>query len=260
MISLYTFYRSPSEERSLVLLHAFPLSSEMWEKSAALISTIAPNYSIVLADFPGFGHAPLNTSWTLNEAMADLHQKVNAQGIFKPLIGGLSMGGYAAFSYYRLYPADVSALILSNTKPAADSDEGKKDREEFARDVEMRGVDAVYERMLPKLISETSKAGNPLLLPTLKKWIGSSTADAIAACLRTLAARDDSDDLLGKISCPTLAITGEHDAIIPSEEMGKFSEKIRRSQFVQLTGAGHLSAVEDPEAWANAVGTFLNTL
>jgi 3-oxoadipate enol-lactonase len=260
MIALHTFYQSTINKKTLVLLHAFPLSSAMWERAARIIMDSAPEVSIICADFPGFGTAPVEQQWTLTEGMIDLDIKLIDQGITMPVIGGLSMGGYAVFAYYRLFPNKVKAIVLSNTKPDPDSQEAKMAREEYALDVEQRGVEAVYERQLDKLISGSSRLRNPSLIPTLKKWIESFSPEAIATCLRTLAVRDDSTDLLEKINCPTFVIAGEKDIIIPSQEMQSFSKKIPLSQYIQLSDVGHLSALENPEVWGKAVSEFLNGL
>lgn len=259
MISLRTFYSHKKNLHSLVLLHAFPLSSIMYDRAAAVIAEHAPTYNIILVDFPGFGSASVESKWTLAEAMVELHGKLDELGIVEPVIAGLSMGGYAALAYYRLYQNEVKALILSNTKAAADDEKAKKGREEFALDVEARGAQAVFDRMLEKLISDTSKK-NPELIPKLKQWIESASPAAIAAALRALALRNDSTDLLPVIFCPTLLITGEDDAIIPLEEMEMMSVEINGSKFVSFTKAGHLTALEDPVKWGSIVSSFLNVL
>ncbi|MEP7234963.1 MAG: alpha/beta hydrolase, partial [Ignavibacteriota bacterium] len=223
MISLRTYYTAPTNRHSLVLIHAFPLTGSMWLDAAKIISEHAPAYNIIIVDLPGFGDSPVEESWTVAAAMVELHNKLNADGIVEPIIAGLSMGGYAAMAYYRLYFNEVKALILSNTKAAADTPDAKNGREEFAQDVEARGYEAVYERMLEKLVSQTAKKKDPDLIGKLKEWISSSSPQAIASALRALALRDDSIDLLSAISCPTLLITGEDDALIPFEEMEAMS-------------------------------------
>jgi 3-oxoadipate enol-lactonase len=259
MIDLHTFYQTPESDKTLILIHAFPLSSKMWEKAAEIISVRSPQCNILFADLPGFGNAPEREYWTLAEEMEELHVQLQKQGIRNAVIGGLSMGGYAAFAYYRLYPKEVSALILSNTKPAADTTEAKKDREAFAIDAETRGAEAVYERLLPKLIAESSKT-NPALILQLRQWIGTLTKKSIASCLRALAVRDDSNDLLQNISCPTLIITGEKDVIITPQDMEKFSSEIKDARFITMMEVGHLSVVERPEEWAEIASAFLNEL
>jgi 3-oxoadipate enol-lactonase len=260
MAELRTFYQSSSGDKTLVLIHAFPLSSAMWEKASVVIAARSPDYSILLVDLPGFGIAPEKISWTLAEEMKDLHAKLLEQNVRKPVIGGLSMGGYAVFAYYRLFPDEVSALILSNTKAAEDTPEAKKGRDEFAADSEKRGAEAVYEKLLPKLISDSSQEKDPALIEQLKTWISKFSPTALAEALRALKVRADSSDLLPKISCPTLMITGTKDAIIPADEMKEFSLKIKDARFIPMDEMGHLTAVESPDGWAQIVSAFLNEL
>jgi 3-oxoadipate enol-lactonase len=260
MTTLRTFYSTPQNKHSLVLLHAFPFSSSMWESAAKVISEHTPSYNIIFVDLPGFGDAPFDKQWTIGESMVELHKKLNEQNVAEPVIGGLSMGGYAAFAYYRLYQNEVKALVLSNTKAAADTDKGKKGREEFAKDVEARGAEAVYDTLLPKLVSASSKKNDPDLIPRLKAWIAASTPKVIATGSRALALRMDSTDLLEIISCPTLLITGEEDALIKDEEMEAIAAKIKGSKFISFMKSGHLTAVEYPEKWGSVVSSFLNVL
>ena len=260
MITFRRFHWVPANAHSLVLLHAFPLSSSMWEESASIIAKNAPSYNIILVDFSGFGDAPVQKNWTIAEAVVDLHRQLKKEDIREPVIAGLSMGGYAALAYYRLYHNEVKALILSNTKAAADTADAKKGREEFALDAEARGAEAVFERMLPKLVSDSSKKKDPDLLMKLRGKIESNSPQAIAPALRALALRDDSTDLLPTISCPTLLITGENDALIPFEEMEKMSLQIKGSKFISFIKGGHLTAVEAPDKWGSVVSSFLNIL
>jgi len=260
MITLRKFYLAPANVHSLVLIHAFPLTSSMWKAAASVISEHAPSYNIILVDFPGFGNSPVLQSWTIAEGVVELRNTLHREGIVEPVIGGLSMGGYAALAYYRLYPNEVKALILSNTKASADDDKGKSGREEFAKDVEARGLEAVYEKNLPKLVSESSKKNNPDLMPTLKSWIADIQPSSIAAGSRALALRDESSDLLETISCPTLLITGEDDVLIKDELMQDMAAKIKGSKFISFMKSGHLTAVEYPEKWGSVVSSFLNVL
>jgi 3-oxoadipate enol-lactonase len=231
----------------------------MFETAAAIIAVNAPSYNIILVDFPGFGEAPFEKKWTLGEAMVELHGKLNEIGVVEPVIAGLSMGGYAAFAYYRLYHNQVKALILSNTKAEADSDDAKKGREEYAKDLEKRGAEAAYEK-LSTLVAESSIKNDANLIPKLKRWIASFTPAAIAAGSRALAQRDESSDLLETISCPTLLITGEDDALIKDEVMQEMAAKIKGSKFISFTRSGHLTAVEFPDKWGSVVSSFLNVI
>ena len=72
MVTLKTFGNT-SSQKALVLLHAFPLSSEMYRDVIAPFESSLPSHQIILVNLPGFGGAPELKNWTLAEAMADLH-------------------------------------------------------------------------------------------------------------------------------------------------------------------------------------------
>jgi 3-oxoadipate enol-lactonase len=69
--------------------------------------------------------------------------------------------------------------------------------------------------------------------------------------------RPDSTPLLAEIEVPTLVIGGEEDGISSPEVMGAMAQKIPNSRHVTLPRAGHLSNLENPEAFNTAVREFL---
>jgi pimeloyl-ACP methyl ester carboxylesterase len=255
MIALRTLASSQPSGYDLVLVHAFPLASTMYDDVAKELQKDRPDLTVHLVDLPGFGKAPYREHWTIAEAMRSLHDMLHTQGVVSPVIGGVSMGGYAVLAYYRLYPEEVEGLILSNTKAAADDEEAKKNREVFAQDVEVRGHEAVYERMLDKLISPQYSE----MREQLKGSISVSSSRAIAAALRAMALRENSLDLLESIECPALVISGSNDTIMTPEDAAKL-QTIRNSHGVVIDGTAHLSLLEAPEKWTEQVAKFLSTL
>lgn len=253
MVTLLPFAGINPASKSLVLIHAFPLSSEMYKGTAAEIHTLLPDFNVILVDLPGFGSSPVRESWTLSEAMQELHHKLNEIGITNPAIGGTSMGGYAALAYYRLYLNEVSALILSNTKAEADTVEAKASREEFAKDVEARGYEAVYMRMLNKLTARSTVQKHPETLDTLRTMISAASPAAIAAALRAMALREDSVELLHTITTPTLVITGSGDELIAPAISKTMADTIPNAKFVEMQDVGHLTPLEAPKEWAEIV-------
>jgi 3-oxoadipate enol-lactonase len=228
----------------------------MWSRAITAISA-TDNISVITADMPGFGDAPLATSWTMESAATELHAELLKLGIEKVSIAGLSMGGYVALAYAKLFTPSVQALILSDTKSAADTDEAKKGRETFALDAEERGAIAAVERMYSKLFAnETFETDRPLALK-LENWMLEAKPAAIAAALRAMALRTDTTEFIAHASIPTLLISGEADCIIPIAEMKALSEKIPNSHFEMIANAGHLASVEQPAIWMRWVLDFV---
>jgi pimeloyl-ACP methyl ester carboxylesterase len=258
VIALHFYKKVPQPKNSLVLIHAFPLSREMYLAACGYISESVPDLNIILVDLPGYGDAAVREKWTLNEAMASLHDELKKIGIEKPIIGGTSMGGYAVLSYYRQFPEDVSALVLSNTKAEADTEDAKKSREEFAKDVEARGHEAVYMRMLATLTSRSTKQKHPEVEGVIRKMISSISPASIASSLRALAARDDSTGLLPNMKLPVLIISSAGDELIPSSFSKKMTDNIPGSIYKELQDVGHLTPIEAPKEWSVLISDFLN--
>ena len=134
-------------------------------------------------------------------------------------LAGLSMGGYVALALWARYPERVRALMLMDTRAAADTPEAARSREEMARVVETTGsTKHVVDAMIPKLFSEETRSHRPQLIPTVRAGMERNPPRAVAGALRGMAQRPDRTGLLASITVPTLVLVGAHDAITPAED------------------------------------------
>ena len=239
----------------LVLLHAFPLSHQMWDEQVA---ALAARHRVVTFDWRGFGESTLGDAGSGMEVFADdVAGLLDALAIKQAVIGGLSMGGYAAFAFYRKYAERVAALILADTRPDPDTEEGKRGRYEMAEIARSSGPSAIADKMIPKLLAPATQQTKLEIVERVRKIIEGNRSEGIARALIGLAERADSNDLLEKISCPTLIIVGSEDGITPVSEAEKMSRVIAGARLATIAGAGHLSNLERPDEFNRAVGDFL---
>ena len=82
--------------------------------------------------------------------------------------------------------------------------------------------------------------------------------EGIAGDLRGMALRGDSSDLLPKINVPTLIIVGDQDAITPPAESRSMAAIIPNTKLVEVSGAGHISNLENPDEFNHAIHDFLH--
>ena len=82
----------------------------------------------------------------------------------------------------------------------------------------------------------------------------------IAAASRGMALRADSTDLLTTITCPTLVVVGEYDGLTPPAVAQAYASSIPGAQVNMIPLAGHLSNLEQPDAFLEAVRPFLISL
>jgi len=240
----------------VVLLHAFPFSSDMWERMAAHLQSLRDDTALLLIDFPGFGESGIET-WSMESVSSDIRATIERHTKSKVVLAGLSMGGYAAFAFYRANPGLVRALVLSNTKAAADTDEEKKGRDVFAADALQRGPEAAIDRLYSKFVTEKT---DPEIAIDIRNWIMECKPEAIAEALRAMGGRSDSRDLLPLITIPSLVIASDGDQMMRTTTMREMARALEDSTFVEIQDAAHLSAVERPVEWAEAIESFLDRL
>jgi len=243
----------------LIFLHAFPLQRSMWGgEMAALLPQ--GRYRLVALDWRGFGESEIVGDVSTMELFADdVAGLMDTLGMQDAILCGLSMGGYAAFTFLRKYPRRLKGLILADTRPGADASEARANRENVARLAETEGTGAIADLQLPRLISEETRLYHPDVEARLRQMIDSATPQGIAAAARGMALRADSSDLLADISVPTLVIVGEQDAITPPAVAQEYAARIPNAQLIAIPHAGHLSNLEQPGAFLQAIGGFLAT-
>lgn len=237
----------------LLLMHAFPLNRSMFRPQSEGQSTVA---RVLTFDAPGVGDSeggPVSM-----DSIADLGAALlDANRIDRAVVGGVSMGGYAAFAFVRRHAGRLLGLVLANTRPTADSEENRAARREMAALARQQGVVEIADRMLPKLLGETSQRHRPQVVATTRSVIESTDPEAIAALLEALAERADSSDLLERISVPTLVIAGEEDSLAPPDRTAEWARLIPAAQMVVIPQTGHLPNLEMPEAFNAHLEKFL---
>lgn len=236
----------------VVFLHAFPFNRRMWKPQ---VKALSDRYRTIAVDLRGHGEsdAPL-WRYTLDLFADDIKGLLDHLGIQQTVLAGLSMGGYLSFAFYRKYPDRIKALILADTRAEADKPETVAWRFNLAQKVYQEGAKAVADEMGPKLLSPKAK---PALVEQVRAMILSTPMSGVVGDLMAMAERPDSTPLLAQIICPALVIAGQDDVLTTPEENKRIADGIRGARFEVIPEAGHLSNLEQPEAFSRAVARFL---
>ena len=239
----------------VVLLHAFPLSAEMWRPQLADVPDgwrfIAPDLATLAASLPPQRD---RTSATMDDYARGVAGLLDRLEIDRAIIGGLSMGGYVTFALYRLSPERFSGAILADTRPQADSDEVKANRTRMRELVARQGPRAIADEMLPRLLSREAA---PEIAAEVRRIIEALPAQAIDAALAAMMARPDSTADLARMSIPALVVVGERDEVTPADEAERMQAQLPRARLAVIPGAGHLANVERPHEFSQALHDFL---
>ncbi len=240
---------------TIVLLHAFPVDSRMWNPVRSALSEVA---DVITPDQRGLGEAVLPEEQAELDAVADdVLALLDSRGIESAVVGGCSMGGYVAMALLRKAPHRVSGLLLIDTRPDADDDERTATRLAMAERVERDGVDWLPDTVLPGLLATGTPDVNPELASRLRVVIAEQPPAGVAWAQRAMAARRDSMDVLRGYDGPALVVVGERDAICPPELARELTALLPAGELVELPGCGHLSPVEAPDEVAAAITDWL---
>jgi pimeloyl-ACP methyl ester carboxylesterase len=242
----------PGRGAPLVLLHAFPFSREVW---GGVAPALAAGRRVIAVDARGFGESALGNApaYAIADLADDLAGLLDALDVRRAAVLGMSMGGYTGLAFAQRHAARLAALVLADTRAAADSPDTRAKREEALATIRERGADAYLDGSLGKMLSPG--AGAPLSARVRAAAV--PRADALTAALQALRDRPDRTAELPAIACPTLVLCGAEDQISPAAEMRGMSDAIRGARYVELAGAGHLSHLEAPEPFTTAVSAFL---
>jgi 3-oxoadipate enol-lactonase len=241
----------------VLLLHAFPFSAGMWWPE---LERVPEGWHFIAPDLRGFGPDATGTAGsavTLDDMAADVVQLLDTLEIERAVIGGLSMGGYVTFALFRAAPERFSGMVLADTRPQADTAEGREGRRKMIELARTGGPAAVADAMLPKLLGSTTKRRRPALLAQVREMIEQERVEGIVGALEAMIARPDSTADLSRISCPALVMVGDEDQLTPVADAEMMQNHIARSRLVVLPGAGHLSNLEAPDGFTLALSDFL---
>ena len=248
-------YDVRGEGAPLLLLHAFPLGLFMWE---AQVEALSATHRVVRFDARGFGGSAAGEGPLTMERIADDGAfLLDHLGIERAVVGGCSMGGYAAFAFVRRHPQRLAGLILQDTRAGADSAEARASRATLAAKVLAEGASAAVEAFLPKLLGETTQRERLALVASVRERILGTPPQGIASALHGLAARADSRETLPTIAVPTLVLVGAEDVLTPPSEATTMAAAIPRARLDVIPAAGHLANLENPGAVNAALRAFL---
>jgi pimeloyl-ACP methyl ester carboxylesterase len=245
--------------RPVLLLHAFPLSSVMWRRQ---IEALRNAYHVVAPDMRGFGSTPAFTGAPSVDQMADdAAALLDELKVTEPVaVGGLSMGGYVALAFARRHAARLRALILADTRAEADDAAGRANRDKLIEFASHNPSTAVIEQLLPKMVCAETLQRRPEVVEAVKHFASLQAPAGIVNALKALRDRPDATPLLQRIAVPTSVIVGRDDALTPPAVADRLAAGIPGAKRVVIERAGHLSNLEQPEAFNQAVRAFLDSL
>lgn len=243
----------------VLFIHGYPLSRRIWDPQKNELSKYA---TVITIDLRGHGESfPFDGAYSMDLLADDCKFILEAEQVNAPLvICGLSMGGYITFAMYRKYPHLFKGMILTSTRAGADSLEGKTNRDAAIKLATDRGVDAIANNMINKIVSPLTISSNPGLVKTIHDIMANTSTLGVIGALQGMRDRPDSTSLLSQIKCPVLIIHGEDDQLIPIKDAESMHHLMPGSKMVKVPRAGHLPNMEQAREFNRIIQNFLSDI
>jgi pimeloyl-ACP methyl ester carboxylesterase len=245
-------YQRVGDGPPLVFVHGSTSDGRMWEPQ---LDALADEFTVVAWDEPGAGRSSDVPADFSLEGYADcLAAVIEALALGPAHVAGLSWGGTVGLELYRHRPELVATLILIDTYAGWKG--SLPEQEVRARVAGVHQALAApagdFDPTLPGLF-----AGDPPVefLPLLREIAAAVRPDGLRTQVSVMADADQRD-LLSRIAVPTLLIWGELDVRSPLSIAYEFQRQIPDARLVVIPGAGHVSNLERPDLFDEAVRDF----
>ncbi len=240
----YEHHPAPRRDAPTILLsHGYSATSAMWQGQ---VGALTGTHHLIIWDMRGHGRSDSPDEparYSEAHTVADMAAILDACGVERAVIGGLSLGGYMTLAFHASHPQRCTALMLFDTGPGYKSDSGRdgwnRTAAARAKALEADGLAALGDGQEVRISQHRSAQG-------------------LAHAARGMLAQQNDRVIrsLPDIAVPTLVLVGENDEPfrVPTDYM---AGKIPGARKVVLAGAGHAANIDQPAAFNAAVLEFL---
>jgi len=242
---------------AVVLWPSLFCDASLWRHQ---VDELARDHRLLLVEGPGHGRSePPGTPFTLDECARATVEILDAAGLNRAVLAGLSWGGMTFMRVALAAPERVAALVLIDTSA---------DAERRLESIRIRALEMLFRRfgfldtieraIIKALVGRTARRERPEIAADLasrfRRWDPKGLARAVRAVILD---RQSILDDLSRIRCPTLVIVGEEDQATPPACSERIARRIAGARVVRIPRAGHLSALEAPTEVNRALRNFL---
>lgn len=243
---------------ALLLVHGHPFDHTMWQPQ---IDRFSLTHRVIAPDLRGYGITPLGATASteitgLGDFAEDLVDLLDDLGIAEAVVAGLSMGGQIAMELHRRHPGRVRGLVLADTFPAAETEEGKAARNAMADRLLREGMRGYADEVLDRMVAPY----NTHAAPHVHRMMCATDPAGAAAALRGRAERPDYRESLTTVAVPALVVVGRDDTYTPVEDAEEMHALLPHSTLAVIERAAHLPNLEQPEEFDSVLDSYLRSL
>ncbi len=252
-ITFNTLTEGPEGAPWIVLSNSLATNLTMWDEFAAFMSD---RYRVFRYDQRGHGgtDAP-PPPYPPAQLVDDVVALMDVAGIQRAHFVGLSMGGSTGLGLVHRFPERVISLTMCDCRASAAGIPGWNERIRVARE---DGMDATVDATVSTWFTQASRDANIPAIDKLKGMVRTTKVDGYVGCIEALKVYDYSS-YLDSVGKPTLLVVGEQDGDRP-KSMAEDAKRIPGARLVVVPNAGHISNIENPDAFNKLVGPFIDSV
>jgi len=241
----------PANAPALLLSNSLSCTLSMWDAQAAALSR---RFRVIRYDGRGQGGSVTSPGpYTIDQLGQDTLSILEALGIERTNFCGLSMGGMVGMWLLTHAPHRITRAVLANTAAYMGPASLWDGRIALAR---QGGMQAMVESTVTRWFPPAFRASAPQVIDRMRAGIRDTPLDGYVACCEAI--RDmDQRQAIKSVTTPTLVLVGAHDPATTPADGRLIHDAIAGSAVVTLP-TGHISAVEQPEAFTREVAAFLS--
>jgi 3-oxoadipate enol-lactonase len=235
---------------ALLLLNPLGTTTDVW---APQVSAFAARYRVIRYDVRGHGTSDVPAGdYTIEQLARDAIAVLDAAGVNRAHVCGLSIGGLTAMWLGVNEPSRVASLVLASTAARIGTRAGWDER---IQQVRTSGLAAIADSAMGRWFTEPFLTAQPHTVALFRDMVASSPPDGYAGCCAALREADLRADL-PRIARPALVISGAHDPATTPADGGAVTAAIVGARMLTFEAA-HLLNVECAQPFNESVLTFV---
>lgn len=240
---------------SLLLLNGLSQSTANWRTQ---MRELQASHDVIAYDARGQGRSGLGPlPITLDDQVADVESLLDALGVERVSLAGFSHGARVALAVAASLPDRVERLVLTSIG----TNDGPHRRlivRSWREVLERGGVEAMAWCTLPSILGEDFvRAHREQFDAMVRATVQRNSAEGLRALLSALEGYPDPTPEARRVRCPVLLVTSDRDPLVPLEDARRLADSFDEVRHVFIRGCGHTLPIEAPEAWREAVLSFL---
>lgn len=242
----------PTDAPPLVLSNSLGTDHALW---APQMDALASHFRVLRYDTRGHGRSTAAAGDdTIDRLGRDVLSLLDATGIDRAHVAGISIGGLTALWLGVHAPARVDRLVLANTAARIGSRALWDERRHTAL---TDGLDGLADAAMGRWFTETFRHTHPDVIAAMRETFRRGSTSGYAGCCAAL--RDaDLRASAAQVAAPTLVVTGLRDPATPADDGRWLARTLLHAQLVEFDAA-HLTNVECAAGFTAALETFLRS-